>query len=90
MDRIERIVVLPAGAAPLTNYGRYYAWEQRTDGVRKVLAVYVFERQPQRHWVAQNQLPLIMDGGCAIISVTFDVAAGRIEWVACNSPLGDL
>jgi hypothetical protein len=84
MDRIEALVRLPEGARPLAAYGRYYAWQSRQDGVRKVVAVYVSEENPRRHWVAENGLPLVMDGGCGIVNLSFDVAADRIEGVGCN------
>lgn len=84
MDRIEREVRLPEGTRPLGEYGRYYAWQDREDGVRKVIAVYLHEPNPARHWVAETALPLVLDGGCGIVSLSYDVAAGRIEHVACN------
>jgi hypothetical protein len=91
MDRIERDVRLPRGAGPLASYVRSYAWQQRGDGVRKVAAVYVSDgiaqqakMAPGRHWLAPDMLPLIMDGGCAIISLSYDVATQRIEHVTCN------
>ncbi len=84
MDRIEHDVRLPEGAGPLAAYGRYYAWQSREDGVRKVLAIYVREAGPARHWVAENALPAVLDGGCGIVSLSYDVAAQRIEHVACN------
>lgn len=84
MDRIEREVRLPEGAGPLADYGRYYAWQDREDGIRKVIAIYVREPDPARHWVAETQLPLVLDGGCSIVSLSFDIAAGRIEAVTCN------
>ena len=84
MDRIEGTVVMPAGASPLPLYGRCYALESRDDGVRKVLGTYVREGRPERHWVNQNELPLVMDGGCNIVTLTYDVDADRIERVECN------
>lgn len=84
MDRIEAAIAMPAGAGPLADYGRYYALESRTDGVRKVVAVYVREPSPRRHWVDQNALPLVMDGGCDIVTLTYDFDADRIERVECN------
>lgn len=84
MDRIERDVRLPEGARPLAEYGRYYAWQSREDGIRKVVAVYFHEPNPARHWVAETAFPLIMDGGCELVSISFDVATGRIENVSCN------
>lgn len=85
MDRIEAAVTMPAGASPLPVYDRYYAWEERDDGVRKVLGTYVRGERPQRHWVRQNDLPLVLDGGCDIVTLTYDVDADRIERVECNS-----
>ena len=86
MDRIERDVRLPEGAGALGGYARYYAWQQREDGVRKVVAVWqnLTGERAGRHWVAENALPLIMDGGCGVVSLSFDVAARRIEHVECN------
>ena len=86
MDRIERDVRLPEGAGPLSGYTRYYAWQERGDGVRKVIGVYlgVGERQPGRHWVAETSLPLIMDGGCGLVTLSYNVAEQRIEHISCN------
>lgn len=84
MDRIESRIALPPGASPLGLYDRYYAWESRDDGVRKVLGTYVRGQRPQRHWVGQNELPLVMDGGCDIVTLTYDYDADRIERVECN------
>ena len=86
MDRIEREVRLPDGAGPLASYARSYAWQQRADGFRKVVAVYdsLTGAAPGRRWVAETEFPLVMDGGCGLISLSYDVAAQRIEHVTCN------
>ena len=86
MDRIERDIRLPEGAGPLAAYARYYAWQERGDGVRKVIAVYarLSGHAPGRRWVTETQFPLILDGGCALIGLSYDVAAQRIEHVTCN------
>lgn len=86
MDRIEREIRLPEGAAPLATYARFYAWQERGDGVRKVIAVYlgVGERTPGRRWVTESEFPLVLDGGCGLITLSYDVAAQRIEHVTCN------
>ena len=86
MARIEREVRLPEGAGALASYARYYAWQQREDGVRKVIAFYLHlsGHEPGRYWVAENALPLILDGGCGMITLSYDVAAQRIEHVECN------
>jgi hypothetical protein len=86
MDQIERQVRLPEGAGPLASYARYYAWQQREDGFRKVVAVYVRldGHAPGRYWVAENELPLILDGGCSLVALSYDLAAQRVEHVTCN------
>lgn len=86
MDRIERAVRLPEGADPLASYERSYAWQRRDDGVRKVIGVYLSPRGESRgrRWVVENALPMILDGGCAMITLSYDVAARRIEHVTCN------
>jgi hypothetical protein len=87
MDRIERDVRLPQGASPLAAYSRSYAWQQRGDGVRKVVAVYenlTGAPTGRRRWVAETDLPLVLDGGCGLISLSYDVASQRIEHVTCN------
>lgn len=83
MDRIEAEVRMPRGAQPLAEYGRYYAWRLE-DGRRKVAAVYYSEENPRRHWVTEDRLPAILDGGCNVVTLRFDVAADKIEWVRCN------
>lgn len=85
MDRIEATITMPLGASSISLYGRYYAWESRDDGVRKVLGTYVRGESSERHWVRQNELPLVLDGGCDIVTLTYDVNSDRIERVECNS-----
>ena len=86
MDRIERDIRLPEGALPLASYARYYAWQQRGDGVRKVIGVYVRleGHAPGRYWVGEDGFPLIMDGGCSLIGLSYNVGEQRIEHVTCN------
>lgn len=86
MDRIERELRMPRNAVALARYARAYAWQQGEDGVRRVIGVYTDYNNtvPGRRWVAESELPVVMDGGCAIVTVTYHVAEERIERVACN------
>lgn len=86
MDRIERQIRLPEGADPLASYERSYAWQQREDGTRRVIGVYLIldGESRGRRWVAENALPMIVDGGCGMIRLSYDVATQRIERVTCN------
>lgn len=87
MDRIEREVRLPEGADPLASYERSYALQQREDGTRRVMGVYLSPDVGEsrgRRWVAENALPMMVDGGCGMIRLSYDVATQRIERVTCN------
>jgi len=72
----------------LQDYARYYAGVFDGGGRRMVRGVYIRfepERYPRgTHIVPENALPMILDGGCGVIEVRFDVAAGRALWAACN------
>jgi hypothetical protein len=88
MDRIERRGLrLPRGAGPLASYARYYAWQARRDGARRVVAIWVRStgEQPGRRWVRERDLPLIFDGSCGVINISYDVAARYIEDITCNA-----
>jgi hypothetical protein len=34
--------------------------------------------------VEYRPIMLIQDGGCAAVTVKYDVEAGRVLWIACN------
>lgn len=84
MDRIEAVLVMPRRSEPLASYQRLYSWEPREDGVRKVMGLYHARPEPGRRWVAANDMPVIMDGGCGVVTFTYDVATDRIEGIGCN------
>ena len=86
MDRIEHDIRLPVSAGAVSSYARYYAWHQEKGGVRNVVAVWqnLTGEQPGRHWVTESQLPVIMDGGCGVVSFSYNAATQSIERVACN------
>ena len=89
MKAIEAQVSLPAGAAPLRDYVRYYAWEQdRRTADAKVAAAYLLhDGVPGRRWVTREELPLQIDGGCSFVSLTYTLSENRIERVECNTSL---
>src|SRR3954462_9728332 len=76
MDRIERVVQMPKGASDLASYSRNYAWHDE-NGVRTVRGVYdrlTSNRAGGRRWVAERDLPLVIDGGCGIVTLSYDLA----------------
>lgn len=84
MNTIDHQVRLPRGAAPRQTYARYYAWIEQD---RRVAGVYVRGEMLGRRWVNRNHLPLVLQPGCSVITFTWDVAARRVERIACNQSL---
>ena len=42
-------------------------------------------RSGQRRWVDDiNKLPMVMDGGCSVVTVTYDLKRGVIQDTYCN------
>lgn len=86
MARIEHDIRLPGEARALDTYARYYAWHQDKDGARTVVGYYenLTGAAPGRHWVTERDFPLIADGGCGVVSFSYNLASQRIEQVRCN------
>lgn len=83
---------MPSGADPLGRYVRSYA-HVREAGSREwfdvpatgdyVVGVYR-PGIPRRRWVKAEELPLVFDGGCSVVTVVFDVARDRVVSTKCN------
>ncbi|WEK45674.1 MAG: hypothetical protein P0Y56_11610 [Candidatus Andeanibacterium colombiense] len=90
MDRIEKSVTLPDGAAPVSAYDRYYAFDKPGE----VKAVYL--RAPnqsagKRSWLVDPaKLPIGFDGDCRLVTVLYDVPAKRFISVTCYDEAKDL
>lgn len=80
MDRIEGVVELPASAAPLSEYRRYYAWAKKG---RTVLVLYALGDRPERTWLPKSKMPIVIDQGCRVIVFDFDVVANRPVDLTC-------
>ena len=85
VQHIEKTVIMPPYANTLSSYSRYYARVSR-DGKPFIYGIFLdstFDKNYSKSEVpniqgayqvpSQYDLPLIMDGGCAIVSVYFDV-----------------
>jgi hypothetical protein len=85
MDEIERQVRLPPDADELQKYARYYAF----DG-DKVIGTYMTSAgndplRGKRVWLGDRRdLPVLMDGGCAVVNIVYDPLAQRVESTFCN------
>jgi hypothetical protein len=115
MDRIERAVILPQRAAPLSDYGRNFA----PLGNGQIVAIYLRPAPPiteqsncvhgdmkpcsteeiqklnadrasvaaagERRWFTDpSDLPKIVDGGCSVITIHYDLPQERVISVFCN------
>ena len=83
MNEIEALVKLPNGAAPLQEYSRYYTYG-RDDEVIGIYAGRYLAKNAERKWVRDSRsLPVIMDGGCGVVNISFDIRSKKAEaW--CN------
>jgi hypothetical protein len=86
--RIERQIVLPSGAGPLESYTRTYGRRDPDQGPPRDGMIYgVLERIGDGRRVARwSEEPVTVpaDGGCAVVTLTYNLARGRIERIACN------
>jgi hypothetical protein len=80
---LERMLVLPKGAKSLFEYTRYYAMVVQ-DGRSMLRGEFV--GGPSKIIVVKSEasLPLIMDGGCSVVNVLFDVMAHKVVQIVCN------
>lgn len=91
---LESSVVLPEGADRLDAYGRFYS-----DSGRTIEAVYVSsgmvghelsdrigrqEIAPNVYLVGFGNLPIIMDGGCSVLTLSYDRQTRAITGPVCN------
>ena len=79
---LEAAVVLPPGASPLSTYNRHYAAVGRGNS-RHILGVY-FDNGGKIFITTPEGLPRVLDGGCGVVNVEFDVTANRFLAVTCN------
>ena len=82
MNAIDLGVALPAGAHPLADYDRHYAWTDASH--RQVKAVFIPGDVRGRSWPPIEKLPAARGQGCDAITIVYDVADRRAASVTCN------
>jgi hypothetical protein len=82
MQTIEARIRLPAGAWPIGQYRRYYAFSNKDPDL--VEAIYAKGGRPTRMWLNWDELPIIVDGGCSVIWVRYQVRAKRFVDLTCG------
>ncbi|UPT62570.1 MAG: hypothetical protein M0D54_19810 [Hyphomonadaceae bacterium JAD_PAG50586_4] len=105
---IEDQMVMPRGAGPLELYSRYYAPDQ-LNGREVIVGVFLLRDAleetahtgavtvasiPNAFTMASRwQLPLVLDGGCSVVTIYFDLETQRLlpiqlEGVSAEPELG--
>lgn len=82
MRNIEARVHLPERASPVNRYRRHYALAK--DDPNVVEAVYERGGRPTSLWLRWDEMPIILDGGCSVVTFTYDLRTQHFKNVACN------
>jgi hypothetical protein len=73
---------MPYGAKPIGVYTRYY--EPGFDHGRRIVFGLLTEQGDKQIHIGHQ--PVIMDGGCSVVDLTFDVAANKVTSIKCHGP----
>lgn len=86
MNKIENDVTMPSGAGRVRDYERLYAWhfESGSSHAISVIATYQLGAKNERHWINELDMPVILDGGCSLVSLTFDRETEKIISISCH------
>lgn len=82
VDKIEAGLEMPRGH-PLKTYRRYYSGEV-SRGRHVVIAVFLKSNQPGVDVVPRDKLPRILDGGCSVMHLRYDVESQKVLMLICN------
>ena len=94
---IENNAVLPNRASKLKTYHRYYSRDTQSSEF-SIVAIYLHDRfgiphhsdyiaipnMHQAYFVHYDNLPMIMDGGCSVITIRFDL--NNMKFFKTNDP----
>lgn len=80
---LERHFVLPRGAAPLQKYTRYYS-TQIEDGRRYLQGYFILGAPDPPGIYLRESHPEIMDGGCGVVTLTYDLERHEFLGAGCN------
>jgi len=91
ITQLEGNLILPPRTLPLSAYARYYAGVTDNSGKKVIKAEFLgakaFSLQPGIYIASDVELPLIMDGRCAVILATYDPQNPAMTRVSCQGGL---
>jgi hypothetical protein len=80
---LERTVHLPKGARSLRAYARYYALSHE-DGRSILVGTYLLDAPDAPGRYLRATPVEVLDGGCSVVTVRFDLTARRVVGAFCN------
>ncbi len=80
---LERVVRLPPAAEPIDAYARYYSLGAEDDRAILVGTYVLNAPDPPGRYI--RSVPVwVLDGGCSVVNVRFDLATRRVVGAFCN------
>jgi hypothetical protein len=84
VESVEASLRLPSSAHSLDSYTRYYALEV-VEGRRILVGIFVYEDgEPGIRIVEPSALPRVLDGGCRIVNLRYDIEKRKLSGLFCN------
>jgi hypothetical protein len=80
---IERNIVLPEESNRLGDYSRYYA-QTYVSGKPYLVGVFLLDGAGEVRVVSESDLPVVLDGGCDVVHVEYDVTEERMVTICCQ------
>jgi len=82
--KIEKEIKMPANSLAIDKYARYYVLSNEK-GIKVLVGTYRHdEKNSGIHIVRPENIPQVMDGGCSIVNVRYDVVRKVFLEVFCN------
>jgi hypothetical protein len=82
VGKIEADLKMPHGLS-LKSYRRYYSGEIAKNH-HVVVAVFLKSDRPGTEIVQQDKLPRVLDSGCSVVTLHYDVELQKILMLRCN------
>jgi hypothetical protein len=88
VERIEAHITLPPTAGSLSNFNRYYA-KKKSSSKKLLIGLYLNKTfNPHSgediNIVDESKLPHVLDGGCGVIYMQYDIDNDRLIDIKCN------
>lgn len=81
---IEEHIAMPVHASPLKSYVRYYSGVT-TNNRRMVIGKFLLDTVHAGIKISEiNGVPRVLDGGCSVVNLKYDVRKKKIVAIFCN------